>query len=241
MDRRLKPRILFVEDDVALRVSVAALLRREGLDVLEVPDGLSALRQAARSGPALVILDLMLPDIDGLGVCEEIRSSRPEVPILILSARSRPGDRVQGLEMGADDYLIKPFEPAELVARVKALLRRVDRTDGPTRVRFGPVEIDLRAREVRRAGEAVRLSPTEFAVLETLAITPGKAIHRAVILDRVWGPDAPDNIRVVDYYVFQLRKKLERSLKRPRFLKTVPGIGYRLDGAVDASEDVSGR
>lgn len=226
--------LLIVEDDAALRSGLSALVEREGFHAEPVADGESALEALARRDRRidLVILDLMLPGIDGLAVLRHLRRSTPELPVLILSAKGTVLDKVTLLDAGADDYLIKPFETAELLARLRALLKRAHKLDSPP-IRFGTVEVDLAARRVRRGGEGVQLSATQFKVLEALLARPGATVSRETMLDRVWGIDLPESPRVVDYHVLQLRRKLEENPEEPQFIITEPGLGYRV--AVDRS------
>ena len=239
-------RILLFEDDVTLRETVAYNLRNQGYEVLEADDGYKALETARTRQPDVMLLDVMLPGIDGLEVCRLLRKES-SLPVLMLTARSEEIDRVVGLEMGADDYLTKPFSMRELMARVKALLRRVEliREDlaaeqsdaaaalAETRAEtlaFDDLEIDLSRREVRLAGGPVRLKPKEFDLLLFLARNRGIALSRDLILERVWGWTFDGNSRTVDVHVRWLREKLETDPADPRRIVTVRGIGYRFDG-----------
>ena len=239
-------RILLVEDDVTLRETVAYNLRNQGYEVLEADDGYKALETARTRQPDVMLLDVMLPGIDGLEVCRLLRKES-SLPVLMLTARSEEIDRVVGLEMGADDYLTKPFSMRELMARVKALLRRVElireelaaeQSDAAaalaeTRAEtlaFDDLEIDLSRREVRLGGAPVRLKPKEFDLLLFLARNKGIALSRDLILERVWGWTFDGNSRTVDVHVRWLREKLETDPADPRRIVTVRGIGYRFDG-----------
>lgn len=236
-------RILLVEDDATLRETVEYNLRNQGYDVLTAGDGHAALEMARRDAPDLLLLDLMLPGIDGFEVCRVLRRES-SLPILMLTARGDEIDRVVGLEMGADDYLIKPFSMRELLARVKALLRRVELTRDemaarqeeataearPETLAFGDLAIDLARREVRLAGAPVRLKPKEFDLLLFLARNRGIALSRDLLLERVWGWTFDGNSRTVDVHVRWLREKIEPTPAEPARIVTVRGIGYRFDG-----------
>jgi two-component system response regulator RegX3 len=219
-------RILVVDDDPHLREVVRFALEREGHGVVEAADGAAALARFEDEPADLVVLDVLMPELDGLEVCRRLRARGP-VPIVFLSSRDDELDRVLGLELGADDYLTKPFSPRELVARVKAILRRVDGPprDGPTVIRLGPIEVDLGRREARVDGQVVALAAREFELLQYFAENRGLALTRRQLLDGVWGHDWVGDERTVDVHVRQLRKKLGDGLE----LATVWGVGYRLD------------
>jgi DNA-binding response OmpR family regulator len=221
----MKTRILVVEDDPRTSASVALYLRHAGYDVAEARDGLSALDTAASQPPDLVVLDLMLPGLDGFEVCRTLRRSGA-TPVIMLTARAMEEDKLRGLESGADDYVTKPFSPRELVARVAAVLRR---TRPPaTLVRHGDVEVDLGLRQVRRAGRAVSLTATEFRLIEALASAPGRAFTRAELADRAFGPDHEALERTVDVHVMNVRRKLDSSRSSgAATIQTVFGVGYR--------------
>jgi DNA-binding response OmpR family regulator len=229
-------RILVAEDDGKQSRLIRLYLEREGHAVQVVADGRAALDRARSVRPDLIVLDVMLPLVDGLDVCRVLRAESA-VPILLLTARSTEEDMLLGLDLGADDYLTKPYSPRELTARVRALLRR-SRTAGaagPAVLRAGDVEVDTARFEVRVAGRTVALTAKEFAVLEMLAREPGRVFTRAQIIERVFGFDRDVMERTVDAHVMNLRRKLEADPKRPRRLQTVYGRGYRLtDGAVSA-------
>jgi DNA-binding response OmpR family regulator len=214
--------VLVVEDEATIAASVAARLRGEGFRVETAADGIVALQRSRELHPDLVVLDVMLPGLDGLEVCRELQRDRA-VPVLMLTARDSEEDTVVGLAVGADDYLTKPFSPRELVARVKALLRRVERLPAAPGepVRIGDIEIDPAARQVRRGGEPVHLTPTEFDVLHHLAIRPGVVRSRERLLADVWGYHDGTGARTVDSHVRALRRKLG-----PQVIRTVYGVGY---------------
>jgi DNA-binding response OmpR family regulator len=232
-------KILVVEDEISLQETLIYTLSNQGYDVHAVGDGKTALDAARRYCPDLILLDLMLPVLDGFEVCRILRREM-SVPILMLTARDGEIDRVLGLEMGADDYLTKPFSMRELLARVKALLRRVklDLGDMPLNgvapqkgtIDFGNFRMDFSRRELTRAGEMVSLKPKEFNLLAFLASHNGQVLTREVLLDRVWGWDFRGGSRTVDVHVRWLREKIEADPSNPRHLITVRGIGYRFDG-----------
>jgi len=215
-------RILVVDDDPAIREVLVAYLAREGHEVLEADGGEAALHLAA--GADLVVLDLMLPGLDGWRVAEILRSRDPELPILMLTARGEEEERVRGFELGADDYVTKPFSPRELVARVRALLRRAGHRD---ELVYGGLVIRPKERQVYLDGREVPLSKLEFDLLLVLAQHPGMAYPRERLLERVWGADFFGVDRVVDVHIASLRKKLGDDPENPRFIETVRGVGYR--------------
>lgn len=232
----MSARILVAEDDEKQSRLIRIYLEREGNAVQVVADGRAALEKARATRPDLVVLDVMLPYVDGLDVCRILRTEpgTEDVPILLLTARTTEEDMLLGLDLGADDYLTKPYSPRELTARVRALLRRA-RKSAPaesTLVRVGEVELDTARFEVRVAGRAVALTAKEFSILEALAREPGRVFSRAQIIERVFGFDRDVLERTVDAHVMNLRRKLEAHEGSPRLLETVYGRGYRLaDGA----------
>jgi DNA-binding response OmpR family regulator len=221
--------ILVVDDDKKIVDLVSLYLRREGYSILAAYDGAQALDQARRGHPDLIVLDLMLPELDGTDVCRLLRAGS-RVPIIMLTARSTDDDKLAGLDIGADDYVTKPFNPRELVARIRAVLRRVDPAEAPAQeVRFGELAINFIRHEVSVHGRQISLTPTEFRLLEALAREPGRAFTRADLLDRVFGFDYDGVDRTIDVHVMNLRRKIESEPTRPRFVTTVPGVGYRLE------------
>jgi DNA-binding response OmpR family regulator len=227
-------RILVVEDEAPIADAIAARLRSEGFDVRQAADGPTGVAQAQVFQPDLVLLDLMLPGLDGLEVCRRIQKDR-HVPVMMLTARDDETDLVIGLAVGADDYLTKPFSMRELVARVQALLRRVDVVDGRSSAKTlhldDDIEIDTDARRVRRGGEVVHLTPTEFDLLVGLAERPGRVLTRERLLVDVWGYRDGSGARTVDSHVRALRRKLGDGVVR-----TVHGVGYAL-GEADTDVD----
>ena len=223
-----KYKILVVDDDRNIVDLVRLYLERDGYQVLVAYDGLEALRLARQRRPDLIVLDLLLPEVEGLDVCR-ILQTESKVPIIMLTAKTTEEDKLIGLELGADDYVTKPFSPRELVARVRAVLRRVgqEAPEGPTEMHFADLVIDRRSHEVRVRDEAVDLTPTEFRLLEVLAEEPGRAFTRLELLDRVFGYDFVGFERTVDVHVKNLRKKIEPNPKQPTYVQTVYGVGYK--------------
>jgi DNA-binding response OmpR family regulator len=221
-------RILVVEDDESLAMVLEDALRRAGHDVLLEKDGRRALERATKARFDLVVLDLMLPGMDGYEVCRRLRAAGRAVPILMLTARGREEDRVRGLELGADDFVVKPFSLRELLARVEARLRAT-RPSTPARVRLGDVEVDLAAMVVRRDGATRELTRMEAAMLALFLANPGEVISRARFLTDVWGLDRYPTTRTVDVHVGRLRDKLGAGAGREPLIHTVHGVGYRFD------------
>jgi DNA-binding response OmpR family regulator len=220
--------ILVVEDDPSIALGLRINLEKEGYRVLVADDGELGLAMARESSPDLVILDVMLPRLNGLEVLDALRREGRDMPIIVLSARTGEMDKVAGLELGAEDYVSKPFSLAELLARVRAALRR-----GPAAsavLAFGDVVIDTSARQVRRRGTLVEMTATEFDVLLCLVRARGRVLSRDNILRDVWGPDHHGTPRTVDNFMQQLRAKLEDDPQEPRFIQTVRGVGYRFGG-----------
>ncbi|MDI7250512.1 MAG: response regulator transcription factor [Bacillota bacterium] len=219
--------ILVVEDEPKIREIVRVYLERDGFSVEEAEDGEQALRKAREVDPRLVILDLMLPGVDGWEVCRQIRRIS-DVPIIMLTARGEEADRVAGLELGADDYVPKPFSPRELVARVKAVLRRArcERERGQV-LQYGDLLIDRSGRRVQCGGSEVALTPKEFDLLCFLAGAPGRVFTREVLLEQVWGYEYPGDTRTVDAHIKNLREKL--GPVGGQFIRTVWGVGYKFE------------
>jgi two-component system, OmpR family, response regulator MprA len=220
------PRILIVDDDPHLRLVVRRGLAYQGYRTIEAASGEEALEQLLRGGFSLVVLDRMLPGIDGAEVCRRLREAGDDLPVLMLTARDRVPDRVEGLESGADDYLVKPFEFVELLARVHALMRRHHPADAEL-LRFADLELDVGSRQVRRAGQPVSLTATEFNLLMLLMRNPYRVLPRPLILEKVWDYDFGGDSNVLEVYVRYLRHKLEHD-GRSRLIQTVRGVGYVL-------------
>jgi len=224
-------KILVVDDEDHILELARLYLSREGYQVETVSDGARALARFSQTKPDLVVLDIMLPNVDGLTICKEIRQ-KSQVPIIMLTARDEVTDKVVGLELGADDYLTKPFHPQELVARAKALVRRARlEPDQPKLIRAGPLEVDLERHEVRHGDGRLQLRPKEFDLLALLAKHPGRVFQRAELLDLVWGYDFPGYTRTVDVHVQQLREKLTGGGVSDPVIQTVWGVGYKLEMA----------
>jgi len=222
-------RILVVDDEAHIVELARLYLTREGYEVEGIGDGSQALARFGQVKPDLVVLDIMLPGTDGLTICKEIRK-QSQVPIIMLTARDEVTDKVVGLEVGADDYLTKPFHPQELVARAKALLRRAHaEPEQPKLVRAGRLEVDLERHEVRHGSSKVQLRPKEFDLLALLARHPGRVFQRSELLDLVWGYDFPGYTRTVDVHVQQVREKLAAAGVTDPSIQTVWGVGYRLE------------
>lgn len=223
-------KILLVEDDPALALGLVDTLEFEGFQVIHATEGRSAVDLSATSRPDCIILDLMLPDMNGYQVCERVRRENARVPILMLTARSQEADKVRGLESGADDYVTKPFSLNELVARVRALLRRAGQqgviADVPMAV--GDSVVDPIAQEVRREGVTETLTHHEVELVKLLWSRQGQAVTREEILERVWGVHADSTTRTVDNVIVKLRKKIEKTADKPKHILTVYGVGYKL-------------
>jgi two-component system alkaline phosphatase synthesis response regulator PhoP len=221
-------RILVVEDEPGIAMALEDDLRGEGYGVQLAADGDTAVQVASDQPFDLILLDVMLPKKDGFAVCRELRAARVRTPIILLTARTAEPDKILGLESGADDYVTKPYSPAELRARIKAALRRA--SDDVVEVfQFGDVEVDFSRRELRRAGKPVPATPLEFRLLETFVRHRGRALGRQRLIDEAWGRDTFVTDRVVDNQVTNLRKKIEPEPSHPTFLLSVRGYGYRFD------------
>jgi DNA-binding response OmpR family regulator len=225
-------RILLVEDERAIRDAVAAYLEKEGFWVTSVADGAEALEQAARRPFDLVVLDLNLPKVSGEEVCRRIRDVS-DVPIIMLTAKGSEQEKISGFEIGADDYLVKPFSPRELVARVRALMRRAHAESDPQRDRleYGGLVVDLRSHRVQLDGEEIELTASEFKLLVTIARYPGRVYPRMELVEKVLGYDFEGYERAIDSHVKNLRAKLGDDPKEPRFIHTVTGVGYRFESS----------
>jgi DNA-binding response OmpR family regulator len=223
------PRILIVEDEPSIALALEDDLRREGYDTVLATDGGEAEKRALGEPFDLILLDVMLPVKDGFDVCRDLRRAGVTTPIVMLTARAQEAEKVMGLELGADDYVTKPYSARELRARVKAHLRRHGTTASEI-YRFGDAELNFARGELRRGGQVVELSALEFKLLVAFVKRAGRVLSRAQLLDAVWGPDTHVTDRVVDNQVTNLRKKIEPEPERPRFLISLRGLGYRFDG-----------
>ncbi len=226
----MSSRILVVDDDTALAEMIGIVLRTEGFDPVFCSDGSVALDAFRSERPDLVLLDLMLPGMDGIEICTLVRAESG-VPIIMLTARTDTADVVKGLESGADDYIVKPFNPKELVARIRTRLRPTPESTGAP-LRIGDLTIDVAAHEVRRAGEIIALTPLEFELLVALAAKPHQVFSREMLLEQVWGYHYKADTRLVNVHVQRLRAKVELDADNPQIVTTVRGVGYRAGAVV---------
>jgi two-component system alkaline phosphatase synthesis response regulator PhoP len=221
-------RIFVVEDDPGIAFGLKLDFEAEGYEVATESDGQSALERACGEKFDLILLDVMLPRKDGFEICRQLRRAGSNTPIILLTAKAQEAEKVMGLELGADDYITKPFSPRELRARVKAALRRTRNSEERV-FRFGDAEMDLDRCELRRGGVRVELTALEFKLLATFAANSGKTLSRDRLLDLVWGRTAAVTLRVVDNHIGELRKKVEPEPSNPRYLRSIRGLGYRFD------------
>jgi two-component system alkaline phosphatase synthesis response regulator PhoP len=230
-------KVLIVDDEPVIRKAIRMTCEKEGYEVVEAESGTEALRQVESARPDLMLLDLMLPDISGFDVCREIRKGGSRLPIIILSAKTEEIDIVVGLEIGADDYITKPFRARELLARIAAHLRRTHSEDHNQegKLEFKDLTIDINERRVWRADNEIELTHTEFDLLAFLASNAGKVLSREKILNHVWGYEYPIETRVIDVHVRNLRRKIEFDPSHPFFILAVPGIGYRFTSSARAA------
>ncbi len=230
MEAKTGSRILIVEDETPMRTALKDCLEGEGYRVLTAVDGNAGLERAIEEKPDLVLLDIMMPRLDGYAVCAQLRRVSSPARILMLTAKGQIEDRVRGLDAGADDYLVKPFSTDELLARVRALLRRSQREAAiPQTLRLGNIEIDLARQKAVRAKKPLYLTAREYAMLRLLVESPGQPVSRERFLDVVWGYTAFPTTRTVDTHIAALRAKIEANPEEPRWIKTVHGVGYRLE------------
>jgi DNA-binding response OmpR family regulator len=223
-------RILVVEDEPGIALGLEDDLKMEGYEVEVISDGAVASRRAREATFDLILLDIMLPGKDGFEVCRELRRAGLRIPILMLTAKTQEAEKVMGFELGADDYVTKPFSTRELRARIKALLRRAEQEPAAECYRFGDVELDFRRGELRRSGEPVELTPIEFKLLTLFVGSAGRVLSRDRLLNGAWGQDTFASERIVDNHIANLRKKIEPDPVNPRYLRNVRGMGYRFDG-----------
>lgn len=227
-------KVLLVDDEESIVESIEYALNQEGFDVVTAHNGQEALQKIQLEKPNLIVLDLMLPELSGLEVCRILRRERNEIPIIMLTAKGEEIDRVIGLEVGADDYLVKPFSLRELVARIRALLRRskISETDDsqPLTHQYEDLEMNLTEHKVLVRGKQVELSPKEFKILAMLMSTPNKVFSREELLEQVWGLDFYGDTKTVDVHIRWLREKIEKDPSNPLYVQTVRGFGYRLGG-----------
>jgi two-component system, OmpR family, KDP operon response regulator KdpE len=231
------PLVLAVDDEAGILRLIKLELAAQGLRVITAPNGEEALRLAEEQRPDIVLLDVLMPEMTGLEVMRRMRE-RSDAPIILVTARDSEADKVSGLEQGADDYIVKPFSPEELAARIRAVVRRSSGAAPTERVvRAGDVEIDLNRRLVTRDGEPVTLTRTEWLLLQHLAANAGKVLLNSELLTKVWGPEYRDDLQYLRVWVSRLRRKLEVDPGDPRIIKTRPGIGYMLEGEVAQEEE----
>jgi DNA-binding response OmpR family regulator len=221
-------RILVVEDDLSILTGLSMSLRYEGFEVIQAQDGKTGLQKALDEAPDLIILDVMMPQLNGYEVLEELKSRGSRLPVIVLSARGMERDKVTGLDLGADDYLVKPFSLQELLARIRSVLRRRER-DEPSSLTFADTVIDMKKKTVLRAGQPVELTAQEFKLLAHLVSNPGRTLSRDELLSAAWGYGYEGTARTVDNFVSQLRSKFEPDPTAPVHFTTVRGLGYRFD------------
>jgi two-component system response regulator MprA len=226
-DHRAKMRILVVDDELPVRTALERALRLEGYDVELATDGIEALERLPETAPDALVLDVLMPRMDGIAATTQLRARGDRTPILLLTARDAVADRVAGLDAGADDYLVKPFALEELLARLRALLRRTGASSGNGKLAFADLTLDAGTREVRRGDRSIELTRTEFLLLELFMLNPRQVLTRALIFERVWGYDFGPSSNALEVYVGYLRRKLERN-GEPRLIHTVRGVGYAL-------------
>lgn len=232
-----RKKVLIVEDEASIRKFLTINLNRSGFDVLECERGEDALPLVKAHYPSVAILDVMLPGIDGFEVCQQIRAEMPEAIIIMLTAKGQDMDKIMGLELGADDYMVKPFNPLELIARIHANLRKLNQPK-PQRsnvIQYRELKMDLDGQRFYRGTEEIELTPIEFAMMKMLMENPGKAFSRDEILNQVWGENYFGDMKTVDVHVRRIREKIEINPSSPRWLETVWGYGYRLRGPEDAN------
>jgi two-component system phosphate regulon response regulator PhoB len=223
--------VLIVEDEVAIVTMLRYNLEREGFKVYTTGDGEEAITMVKEYMPDIIILDWMLPSKTGVEICKELRwnNDTKNIPIIMLSARGEEGDRIRGLDSGADDYMVKPFSPSELIARIKAVFRRLRPSLSEQKMEFSGIEMDIAGHKVTRNNEEVHLSPTEFGLLHYLMEHPGRVFSREQLLDSVWGHDIYVELRTVDVHIRRLRKALDYDGNQPDLIRTVRSAGYSLD------------
>ncbi|HDK7139446.1 TPA: response regulator transcription factor [Clostridium botulinum] len=222
-------KILIVEDESSIRGFVKVNLKMNNFDVIEAETGEEGIEKARKHKPEIVVLDIMLPGVDGLEVCKTLRQEFPNMGIIMLTAKSQDTDKVSGLEYGADDYIIKPFNPLELTLRIKAILRRVNavKESDDNIITGGPFKIDLYSKKIYKNEEEIDITPTEYLLMKIFIENPGKAFNRDELLDLVWGYDFMGDSKIVDVNIRRLRSKIEETPSEPKFIKTVWGTGYR--------------
>ena len=224
-----KVRILVVEDEASIRKFIAINLERSGFEVLETDNGEAALEMAANCKPRVMILDVMLPGIDGFEVCSKLRVDMPGLIIIMLTARAQDIDKITGLELGADDYMVKPFNPRELIARIHANLRRAEalKTSGTTPLSYKNLTMDINSQKFFKDNIEIELTPTEFSVLKLFMSNIGRALSRNELINSVWGKNYFGDLKTLDVYIRRIREKIEENPSKPQYIETVWGFGYR--------------
>lgn len=224
-----KVKVLVVEDEVSIRKFIAINLERSGFEPLEAENGERALEMAASEKPAVMVLDVMLPGIDGFEVCAKMRTEMPELIVIMLTARGQDIDKIAGLEIGADDYIVKPFNPRELVARIRAILRRTEsfKANENTLLTFKNMRMDLNAQQFFKNDQEVELTPTEFSILKLFLSNIGRALSRNELFNSVWGKNYFGDLKTLDVYIRRIREKIEENPSKPQYIETVWGFGYR--------------
>lgn len=224
-----KIKVLVVEDEASIRKFIAINLERSGFDVLEAETGEKGLEMAKAYKPEVLVLDVMLPGIDGFQVCARLREEMPELIIIMLTARGQDIDKITGLEIGADDYMVKPFNPRELTARINTVLRRMERSKLPEDVplEYKNLVMDLKSQKFFKDGREIELTPTEFSVLKMFMSNVGRALSRNELFNSVWGKNYFGDLKTLDVYIRRIREKIEEDPSKPRYIETVWGYGYR--------------
>jgi DNA-binding response OmpR family regulator len=224
-----KVRILVVEDEASIRKFIAINLERSGFEVLETDNGEAALEMAANCKPLVMVLDVMLPGIDGFEVCSKLRGDMPGLIIIMLTARAQDIDKITGLELGADDYMVKPFNPRELIARIHANLRRAEalKTPGTTPLSYKNLIMDINSQKFFKDNIEIELTPTEFSVLKLFMSNIGRALSRNELFNSVWGKNYFGDLKTLDVYIRRIREKIEENPSKPQYIETVWGFGYR--------------
>lgn len=227
-------KVLVVDDEPSIVTLLKFNIEKAGFSVITAGDGKLGLKMAMEENPDLIILDIMLPEMDGMDVCKTLRQEKVQTPILMLTAKDDEFDKILGLELGADDYLTKPFSPREVVARVKAIFRRMNMNDAPVVkgdpvIEIGELKIFTEKYEAHLTGEKLELTPKEFELLLYLANNQGRVLNRNQLLESVWNFDFAGDSRIVDVHISHLREKIEKDTKQPRYIKTIRGFGYKLE------------
>lgn len=222
-------KVLVVEDEASIRKFIAINLERSGFDVLEADNGEKALEMAAAYKPAVMVLDVMLPGIDGFHVCTRLRAEMPELIIIMLTARGQDIDKITGLELGADDYMVKPFNPRELTARIRTILRRAEnpKTSDSAPLAYKNLLMDLNSQKFFKDNMEIELTPTEFSVLKMFMSNVGRALSRNELFNSVWGKNYFGDLKTLDVYIRRIREKIEENPSKPQYIETVWGFGYR--------------